>query len=216
MSQPNWRGFSCHATGDVKWWHVRQSFTLGSRKERIMDHKTQLRAMELCVLIESELHAMSARSSTRPPELARVVTCLDELTMLIKALDRPPAGSQVSHLGSAVRRVVVQVSLELIKALADSQKYTQQPDYGAEKIGHGTPNAWHCPQETPWGERAISKEARSLTRGRSKLRLPSREWPSRAFCPTSSSTSNASRCSTGALARPCSLVRHARRRQGSV
>ena len=95
-----------------------------------MAPKTQQRAMELCVLIESELGSMSVGSDTRPPELAKVVGYLDELRTLIEARDPPPANKQVSHLGSAVWRVVLQVSLELIKALANSQKYTRQPSRG--------------------------------------------------------------------------------------
>lgn len=174
-----------------------------------MDPKTQQRAMELCALIEAELHSLSARSETRPPELARVVGYLDELHTLVGALDPPSAGSQVSHLGSAVWRVVIYVSLQLIKALVDSQKYTQRPLLGTTTIGDGTTNAWYGSQKTPWGERTVAKKARSSARGRSKLCVSSREWSSRPFCASSSPVSNASRYPTRALACHCSLVRYA-------
>ena len=174
-----------------------------------MDPKTQQRAMELCALIEAELHSLSARSETRPPELARVVGYLDELHALVGALDPPSAGNEVSHLGSAVWRVVFYVSLQLIKALADSQKYTQRPLPGTTTICHGTTNAWYGSQKTPWGKRAVPKKARSLARGRSKLCVSSREWSSRPFCAPSSPASSASRYPTRPLACYYSLVRYA-------
>lgn len=173
-----------------------------------MNPKTRQRAMELCELIESELRTVSSCSDTRPPELARVVECLDELRELVEAPDRPPAGDEVSHIGSAVWRVVVQVSLELIKALADSQKY-MQPVQRTVRIDHAAANARYGPQATPWGERAFAKEARSPARSGSHLCVTPRKWSSRAVRPSSSAVGNASRCPTWALARPRPLVRHA-------
>lgn len=173
-----------------------------------MDPKTQQRAMKLCALIESELRTLSASSDARPPELAKAVGRLDELRTLIEALDRAPVG-KVSHVGSAVWRVVAQVSLELIKALADSQKYMQQPVQETKIKGHGTANAWYDSQETPWSERTVAERACSAARSRSKLCLTSRKRPSRTFCASSPPTSNASRYPTRPPACHYSLVRYA-------
>ncbi len=173
-----------------------------------MDPKTRQRALELCELIESELRTVSSCSDTRPPELARVVGCLDELRELVEAPDRPPAGDEVSHIGSAVWRVVVQVSLELIKALADSQKY-MQPVQRTVGIDYAAANARYGPEATPWGERALPKEARSPARSGSQLCVTPRKRSSRTFRSSSSSVGNAPGCPTGAFARPRPLVRHA-------